>query len=308
VIAPCMRRLNVCTMILMVQAFACGAGTDPSSADRRFGVISKVGDMTASLPYRARAAVIGTMYEVLFSSIPESWPLKEVGDAELRARYAAAQLTEFYTIGRRHLGDMKSLLNELQRRSLASKTDYVDMYEALLKARQLTEARDLAAHHPMLELEPIPELREAADLVAGQPTEWAVDPSRKELLRRNVDIQRPTQVVIVSHPLCHFSRAAAESIQADPVLGKIFAAHARWLAPQSARIDFNVIQQFNREHPEQETTLTFDREEWPMIDSWTTPTFYFLRKGAVIAKVTGWPKEGHRTELLAALRDVGVVK
>ena len=44
-----------------------------------------------------------------------------------------------------------------------------------------------------------------------------------------------------------------------------------------------------------------------MIDYWGTPTFYFLQNGVVRAKVTGWPKEGRRAELLAALRQVGLI-
>jgi hypothetical protein len=127
-------------------------------------------------------------------------------------------------------------------------------------------------------------------------------------LRRNVDLQRPAQVVIVSHPLCHFSQAAVQDIQADPVLDKVFREHAKWLVPQDAHLYFDIMQRWNREHPGREVTMTVRREEWPMIDSWSTPTFYFLENGVVSAKVEGWPKGGRRPELLAALRQVGLVQ
>jgi hypothetical protein len=52
--------------------------------------------------------------------------------------------------------------------------------------------------------------------------------------------------------------------------------------------------------------VVFKREAWPMIDSWETPTFYFLEHGVVRAKVQGWPKEGHRSELLAGLQKIGL--
>jgi hypothetical protein len=184
---------------------------------------------------------------------------------------------------------------------------YLQMYEAFIGARMFTEARALTKQHQMPVFEVLPELHEAADLVPGHPTEWVVDPNARVLLRRNVDLQ-PAQVVVVSHPQCHFSQNAVRDIQADPVLRETFLEHAKWLAPQSNRLDFDVIQRWNREHPSQEITIAFRRDEWPMIDSWATPTFYFLKNGVVSAKVEGWPKEGSRSELLAALRQVGLLQ
>jgi hypothetical protein len=202
---------------------------------------------------------------------------------------------------------MASFLNTLQERGLASSAHYLHMYEIFIGARMLTEARALASQHPMPELEPLPELHEEPDVVPGQPTEWVVHQSQRELLRRNADVRAPAQVVIVSHPLCHFSRAAAHDIQTDPVLRETLEGHATWLAPQDTHINFNAVQQWNQQHPEQEVTLTFRREEWPMIDSWATPTFYFLKNGVAVAKVAGWPRQGRRSELLAGLRQIGLM-
>jgi hypothetical protein len=122
------------------------------------------------------------------------------------------------------------------------------MYEAFIGARMLIEARALAGQHPMPELQALPKLHEATDLVPGHPTEWAVNPNKRELLRRSADLQ-PVQVVVVSHPLCHFSQHAMRDIQSDPVLREVFLKHAKWLVPQSNRLDFDVIQQWNRRTP-----------------------------------------------------------
>ena len=59
-------------------------------------------------------------------------------------------------------------------------------------------------------------------------------------------------------------------------------------------------------HPGQEMAVTFKREECQMVDSWDTPTFHFLENGVVRAKVQGWPKKGHRSELLAGLQKIGL--
>ena len=156
--------------------------------------------------------------------------------------------------------------------------------------------------------EALPEFREAEDIQADGPTEWVVHPTKYELLRRNVALRDPIKVVVVSHPLCHPSSRAMRDIQADPVLRELFRAHAKWLAPQAGRLNVKILQKWNQEHPGQETTLTFRREEWPMIETWSTPTFYFRENGVLKPKVEGWPKEGRRAELLAAFRQVGLMQ
>jgi hypothetical protein len=79
------------------------------------------------------------------------------------------------------------------------------------------------------------------------------------------------------------------------------------MAPQVSAFDWDVFEQWNREHPGQETTLAFRHDEWPMIDWWGTPTFYFFKSGTLSAKVRGWPKGGRKPELQAALRQVGLL-
>ena len=276
--------------------------------ERHFDALNRMEKVTKDLPDKARAAVIGAAYNELLASAGTIKPSSRANDHELDLLYSAARLTAFYTTDGKHVRDMASFLDGLEQRGLATKHHYVQMYEALIKARMLTEARELAGRHPLPELEALPALHEAAGLIAGQPTEWAVNPDKHELLRRGVDLHRPAQVVIVSHPSCHFSQAAMQDIQADSVLSKGFSAQTTWLAPQDTHLNFDVVQRWNREHPERETTLTFRREEWPMIDSWSTPTFYFFKDGAVSAKVEGWPKGGRRSELLAALRQVGLAQ
>jgi len=91
------------------------------------------------------------------------------------------------------------------------------------------------------------------------------------------------------------------------VLHELFRDHARWLARQDGRLYFDIIQQWNRENPDLQMTLTVESHEWPMSDVSGTPTFYFFDHGVVKAKVTGWPAEGRRAELVAAARTVGLL-
>jgi len=94
----------------------------------------------------------------------------------------------------------------MQRRGIATAAQFRDMHETFMGARMFDDARALAAQHPGPDLEAAPELRTAAP-VPGQPTAMAVDQTARVLLRRSVDMH-PAQIVVVSHPRCHFSANA----------------------------------------------------------------------------------------------------
>jgi hypothetical protein len=177
----------------------------------------------------------------------------------------------------------------------------------LVKTRMLDEARAFAKDHPRVTPPTIPPVREAAPLPSDRPTELAMNAHTHELVRRSVDVHLPAQVIAVTSPMCHFSQDAMHAIERDPVLDRVLGTHTIWLAPQDVPLDVKRFETWNRDHPGKAATWAFRRDEWPMIDAWGTPTFYFLQHGQVRAKVIGWPREGRRAELLAAAKQVGLL-
>lgn len=290
--------------MLACVALACGA-PPVGSLEGRFAALKRADELTVALPTRDKAIAMGTIYDLLFTVAPMQ-ALRELSPPDLAWLYKAASLTVFYTADERRVLAMQPVLAELEARGLASPHHDTKMYEAFVTARMLPQARAFASQHSLVSLEPLPETRDAA-LAAGQPTAWFVDPARRALERRNVDVQRAAHVVVVSHPACHFWANAWQALESDPVLAKIFAEHAIQLAPQDARIDFDALQAWNRTHPAWPTLLTFRRDEWPMLDTWSTPTFYFFQAGALVTKVEGWPEGGRRAEVVAALTTIGLL-
>src|SRR5690606_15389081 len=102
---------------------------------------------------------------------------------------------------------------------------------------------------------------------------------------------------------CHFTQNAAGAIESDPALHALFTEHAKWLAPQDTTTDFSVFRRWNAEHPDMPITITYLEAGFPMIDTWSTPTFYFIDHGRVVSQVTGWPRGERREEILAAYRE-----
>jgi hypothetical protein len=296
-------RCAICVSVCV--ALACGAGP-AGSLEARFETLKRADELTLAFPARVKAAVVGATYDVLFASDPAMRRVRELSPRDLELLYKAVSLTVFYTADDRQVHAMPPVLVELEARGLASAQHYTRMYEAFVTARMIPQARALASEHPLLALDPLPELHDA-ELVAGQPTAWVVAPDRRALERRSIDLRHAARVVVVSHPTCHFWANARQALQDDPVLGEIFAAHAIQLAPQEGRIDFDLLQVSNREHPAWQTVLTYRRDEWPMIDVWSTPTFYFFQAGTLVAKVEGWPEGGRRAEVVAALEQIGLL-
>ena len=278
------------------------------SIEKRFDSFYQFEVKSPSLPYKEKAVLISQKYDELFAPRHDIRSFKEVRDVELDMLFRAAYLTAFYTFDAKHVMDMKRVLVELEKRGIASDRHRLDMYQSLVAARMLTEARAFSQKFPTPTMENLPALREEAGIRRSEPTEWALIADASELLRQPVHLDQAVQILIVSHPLCHFSQNAVRDIYSDPLLRAVFIGRTKWLAPQSGTLDIKVFQQWNREHPEAQMTFAYKQDEWPMIDYWGTPSFYFFKNGKVAAKVVGWPKGGQRAELLAALRQVGLTQ
>lgn len=291
-------------LILGVLSTACTA-TAARSFAQPFDAFTRTHDSTRALPDRQRAAAIAGQYDALFASIDER-ELRRLANEDVIRRYRAAELAAVYTLEPRHVQDLHASLRELRRRNLAAKAQYIGVYEAMIRARLFADARAFAADHSLSGLEPLPAVRDAAGAVGRQPTAWIVSPDQRELVRRNIEVRLPAQIVVISSVRCHFAMAAMAAIRADSTLREIFDEHAMWLAPPEGSLGFDAIQRWNREHTTQPFILALRYDDWRMIDTWNTPTFYFLHSGAVVAKVEGWPPEGRGDELLAAARRAGL--
>jgi hypothetical protein len=292
--------------IVVVAVVTCSGSPGVSRYEHRFDDLSRFHHASNPWPERGRAVVFGMIYDAVWAPEYEPANLASRDDRELDLLFRAAHLAATYTLDERHVRHMRGALDVLDRRGSAASRHHVNMYKTYVHARMLGDARTLARHRPMAELEVLPEIRDT-DLAPGLPSVWVVDPDRRALARRDVELAKGVQVVVISHPGCHFSRAAMLAIESDPILASIFETHATWLAPQDSSLAFDRIQRWNRDHPAQPIVLTIDRRAWSMIDQWNTPTFYVLREGVVTARVNGWPRAGRRAELVRALEGVGLL-
>ena len=181
------------------------------------------------------------------------------------------------------------------------------MHRFLLTFRRFDEAQAFRQARPQQGLPAAPQII---------PLSGAPDDNARTVLRliddgsalewEKADWQSSSRVIVIGHPGCHFSRDAVAAIAADPELAEAMSTHALWLtAPFTSLTDGSVLT-WNRENPAYAYRYVESVADWPEINYWGTPSFYFLKDGELVKKVIGWPEGGREDTLRAGLREIGV--
>jgi len=266
---------------------------------------------------RAIAVATRKAYRELFSPFQTRARVTKLNAVDLTSLFRVALQAAGETQDAEYVRDAELDLNALRERGRASQTLYIQLNEALIGTRMFSEARILERAHPgravevfhtergdisaQVRMVPVPDVRDDTRDGTG-PTEMVLSANGRLLVRRTVETNEPAQIIVVTSPNCHFANAGMHDIEADPELREGFQNHTTWLMPFE-ETDFDSVAQWNRAHPDEAMTLAYGFKEWPMVDQWLTPTFYFLRKGVVVAKVVAW--EGHKREIRKALKQIG---
>jgi len=288
-------------LLAFLAAFATG-GTALAGAidtpETDYSRLQSLDRATISLPERDRGKAISDLYENLFRPRLGDSGLRLASSADLDRMLRFAHTVAFYSREPRHLADMQQVLSELESRGAASDGQRKLMYEALVGHRRFDEARLYRSRHPTLDVEPLPDLGRALPPSADEVLVYDPDPVEFRLSPRRLDIARGVRIVIVGHPACGFSRAAARFASTRPDVARSLHKHAVWITPVGMRLYFEEIQVWNRECPQFRTFITRHRDDWPMIAEWATPQFYLLRDGKVVDHLAGWPKDDSNQERL----------
>lgn len=121
---------------------------------------------------------------------------------------------------------------------------------------------------------------------------------RKEFLFSDYDI------IVVSHPLCHFSNDARSFIK-NSKYRAVFESASLWVIPPSGSMYIEKVFNVNKD-----SSLPFEyfyvMNEWPEIERWDTPSFYFYSNGLLVYTFSGWPEEGNIDKLEEGLLSIGV--
>lgn len=278
-----------------------------SSMETRFDALHRLAQDVAERPQLEQAPIVRARFERDFATSYSGHALQRTHDRDLTFLLRAAGVLGFFSDTRSDLEWIERPLRELERRGSASEDDRLVYFRALVGLRLFDTARAYRDAHGLREAEPIPDITSAMTGVSEGPIVYEAAPDTATLVRRRARIDAGVHLVVVSLPLCGFSRSAMETLSDDPVLGSFIRERTTWLAPVARRLDFDALQAWNRAHPATPVVLAERREDWSFIKAWSTPTFHVLKDGQLIGSFEGWPREqGRRLQLAALLRHAGV--
>ncbi|QJD69451.1 hypothetical protein HG421_18275 [Xanthomonas campestris pv. badrii] len=245
-------------------------------------------------------------YEKMRSALMANRSWSGFNDRQARQIFEVANAASFYTGDSRITEDQVKALAALERFHASQPHDVVQTYRALLAARDFAAAKGFFAHHADGLPHPPPEVVEPIAVAAGLPSELRIAPHGRRLLHVASHIDAGRLIIVVADPLCPYTQRAMAAIGQDPALNAVMRSHSKWIAPPSRQDDFSVFAAWNERYPQQQMSLAFRKSDWPMLTQWATPIFYFMDAGRVIDTVAGWPAQGHRAELLAAAKRIGL--
>jgi hypothetical protein len=254
---------------------------------------------------------ISEYYDAHLAGFQAPSALADRTSAEVEILFRSAYLAGAYTFDAKYLSDMRRDIVALERRGVASPRDVRDFYHSLVAYRRFDEAASFLQAHPAIGSPPLPRVDDdVPDGYSGPSALYLVESSGEQRFHRRALplAAAPAQVVVVSHPNCHFSRNASDAIERSDVLLPIFQAHSTWIAPQDGFIKVASLAAWNQTRKIPATALAYRQSEWPMFNNWATPTFYFFKDGNLVREVSGWPPEGNEEALKAALREVGLLQ
>lgn len=257
---------------------------------------------------KGRYDLLASTYDHLLSGEQNITKIKTLDNEQLRLLFRAADTTAFYTYQPRYVNDMRLDLKQMEQRHIAAKADYQHLYEELTAVRMFNAAREFYAAHSGLGLPPLPAYADKTGSANGRkPTVLKLSTTELAMTRQAVNLDGPSQVVILTDPFCHFANNFATALKAHPDVRNALNGHTIWLAPPNSVLQFTTLQKWNRSHPAEQIEIMFQPGEWSMVKIMQTPTFYFLKGGMLTATVVGWPESGNFKALQASLEKIDLL-
>ena len=190
-------------------------------------------------------------------------------------------------------------LEALESRGAATPDERDAYYGALFQIRDFAGMRTYFEKHRSSGLGSPIDLRGSATAPGLHVVLAVVD--HDTLSRTPVDLSQGFHIIVISHPICHFSQNAEKAISESADLRKLFNEKSTWVAPPNRDVELKKFVDWNKQHASTPIAIADAESGWPEVDVWQTPTFLFFKEGRVVARVIGWPKEGNEKALREAI-------
>lgn len=224
---------------------------------------------------------------------------------DIKDLHEVAGALAFYSNEPADVRQMRRGYDELEKRGLATRLQGQAMRDQYVTARMIPEAMAFAAQRPGLNLNKIPRF-EKPESELPAPSLWHLSADGTRLAQQSFHLGSEPHVIVVASPWCSFSQRASQTLQATPDLARLMAEHSTWILPQFRIPDFADIEKWNQSYADWPLLLVNKDKEWPDLELFEVPKFFFFRGGKVVSTVTGWPGDEQLEKLREGISSIGL--
>jgi hypothetical protein len=273
--------------------------TELTGVEKNYLSFYRISRSVSTRPESERARTISNAYEKIFKSKQMPAAIRSLSDRDVNALFKASSDISFYTATQENVHDMRLDLDELEARHIASDEQLQSYYLALYQSRQFDELSKFYSLHKDRLPKPITFID--SKILPYRHSVLVINTSRDSVSRDVIRLRNGIFIVVVGLPSCQYTQHAVKDIDSNEDLRQLLESNTSWLAPADQTIDIELFQKWNQTHPRKAMVIAYRASDWPEINDWATPTFYVYRNGVVVAKVSGWPRQGRAEELKRAI-------
>lgn len=251
---------------------------------------------------------VKNFYNQCLSKAVNATSIVELSAAQLKELFNVVNVVHFYVGEKEQVSLAKKIVGELVAREGVQQVAprIFELSEMMIQSRLFDEYRKLKQYYQELSLSPLPKISKLdKNALGGRVTLQVTDEGVNITSHR---FPEGGYVVIIGHPLCHFSKNARQDIASDPVLKNILQLKSTWLIPPDRRLYLAETLKANEEIDLNPFAHVYSTSDWPEIGYWGTPTFYFYYNGQLEHQLVGWPGKDNITELKKGLAKIGLLE
>lgn len=222
---------------------------------------------------------------------------EKLNKEELKDIVYVFETISYYTHSTQIVEQYLIYFNILQSKHWSEKSDYTSMYGTLVQRRMFTEAKVFYTKYAQFGLSNLPQILKDNQINEGVTFYTSHNEKKNTLIEKKYIFPKGKSIIIIAHPLCHFCQRAVAEIAKNKRLSQILAKRSFGIVPVDRNFNSELLYNWNKKHPNFQLNYIQNSNDFPMLDFWGTPTFYFLDNNKVIDKLVGWPKEGRIQEL-----------
>lgn len=264
-------------------AHLCACAGRESRVARRASAMLEIGRQLDS-DYERRVEALITEGDGFAGEDISTTSLRGYSAITIRKLLDALASASFYSRGAQPRVDRHQLVfDEAASRGLTTNDDAMDMFQALLAAREIERARALKTRFPGAGLWDLPVIVDSG-VHASPYRVFEIPASSTTAVVKSLPMYAGAKIVVSSWYSCPISKRVLGYILSDEGMSRAMGERGVIL---TGRFEPAGVLWRNAEFPPARAYIAYSESDWPGIDFAASPWFHFMRDGKIVHKFLG---------------------